>query len=309
MKRALIFALGSSVIWGCLPLFWRALEPLPPLYILSSRILWATVFSGILILAVGRGSHLAAMLRDRKLMLRSAGAGWMIAFNWFLGIAAVNSGRTLDSTMGSFLNSLSCCLFAYLFFHEIPGRLQAAGISVAVAGVVWMTACYGRMPWIALSIAGTFGVYSTLKKNASLDALCALFLEGLAVVPLCLPYVIASELRAQAQWRFYRRGASGLYRQSGLSQDSPLSYTPAACAPCPWALPVFCSTSHPFFPCLLHLWCSGSSFPRHILQDMDSSGLRWFYSSPEALPERAARFRGNKVPPPLPRVLSPLLPN
>lgn len=222
MKRALIFALGSSVIWGCLPLFWRALEPLPPLYILSSRILWATVFSGILILAVGRGSHLAAMLRDRKLMLRSAGAGWMIAFNWFLGIAAVNSGRTLDSTMGSFLNSLSCCLFAYLFFHEIPGRLQAAGISVAVAGVVWMTACYGRMPWIALSIAGTFGVYSTLKKNASLDALCALFLEGLAVVPLCLPYVIASELRGAGAMALLPPGRIWLVPAIGIVTGLPL---------------------------------------------------------------------------------------
>lgn len=222
MKRALIFALGSSVIWGCLPLFWRALEPLPPLYILSSRILWATVFSGILILAVGRGSCLAAMLRDRKIMLRSAGAGWMIAFNWFLGIAAVNSGRTLDSTMGSFLNSLSCCLFAYFFFHEIPGRLQAAGISVAVAGVVWMTACYGRMPWIALSIAGTFGVYSTLKKNTSLDALCALFLEGLAVVPLCLPYVIASELRGAGAMALLPPGRIWLVPAIGIVTGLPL---------------------------------------------------------------------------------------
>lgn len=196
MKRALVFALGSSVVWGCLPLFWRALEPLPSLYILSSRILWATVFSGIIILATGRGTHLAALLRDRRIMLRSVGAGWMIAFNWFLGIVAVNSNHTLDSTMGSFLNSLSCCLFAFFFFHEVPGRLQAAGIAVAAAGVVWMTACYGRMPWIALCIAGTFGVYSTLKKNSSVDALSALFLEGLVVLPLCLPYIVVCEVRS-----------------------------------------------------------------------------------------------------------------
>ena len=195
MKRALACALGSSVVWGCLPLFWRALEPLPSLYILSSRILWATVFSGLVILATGRGPSVAAMLRNRKLMLRSAGAGGMIAFNWFLGIAAVNSGRTLDSTMGSFLNSLSCCLFAYFIFREVPGRLQAAGIAVAVVGVVWMTVYYGRMPWIALCIAGTFGVYSTLKKNSPVDALSSLFLEGLVVLPLCLPYVVLSEMR------------------------------------------------------------------------------------------------------------------
>jgi chloramphenicol-sensitive protein RarD len=195
VKKALAYALGSTIVWGCLPLFWRALSELPPLYILSSRILWATLFSGVLILATGRWPQVRALLRDKHSLFKSAAAGWMIAANWLLGIIAVNSGRTLDSTMGSFLNSLTCCLAAYLFFHEHPNRVQAVGIAVAGTGVLWMTVYYGQVPWIALFLAGTFGIYSTCKKALGLDALVALFIEGAAVLPLCLPFVLISEIR------------------------------------------------------------------------------------------------------------------
>lgn len=222
MKRGLAFALGSTVVWGCLPLFWRALEPLPSLYILSSRILWATVFSGIVILLSGRGKRIAAVVRDKRLLLRCAGAGWMIAFNWFLGIAAVNSGHTLDSTMGSFLNALSCCLFAWVIFHEVPARLQAAGIAVAAAGVLWMTAFYGSIPWIALCIAGTFGLYSTLKKNAAVDPLSGLFLEGLMVLPLCLPYIVAAEARGSGALALLEPSRIWLVPAIGIVTGLPL---------------------------------------------------------------------------------------
>ncbi|MFR4988909.1 EamA family transporter RarD [Anaerotruncus colihominis] len=195
MKKALACAFGSTVVWGCLPLFWRALAGLPPLYILSSRILWATLFSGVLIAITGRWPQVRALLRNQRCLFKSAAAGWMIAANWLLGIIAVNSGRTLDSTMGSFLNSLTCCLAACLFFHEHPNRVQAAGIFVAGAGVLWMTVYYGQIPWIALFLAGTFGIYSTCKKALGLDALVALFVEGAAVLPFCLPFVLVSEIQ------------------------------------------------------------------------------------------------------------------
>lgn len=195
MKKALAYALGSSVIWGCLPLFWRALDALPPLYILSSRILWATVFSGALILATGRAAQLKALLLNRRALLKSAAAGWIIAGNWLLGIIAVNSSHTLDATMGSFLNSLTCCLAAALFFRERPNRTQLTGIVIALAGVLWMVAYHRQFPWIALFLAGTFGLYSTLKKTLDTDALTALFVEGVAMLPLCLPFVLYSEAR------------------------------------------------------------------------------------------------------------------
>lgn len=222
MKKALVYALGSTVAWGCLPLFWRALDALPPLYILSSRILWATVFSGLLIVATGRVPRLKELLRDRHALLKSAAAGWMIAANWLLGIIAVNSGRTLDSTMGSFLNSLTCCLAAALFFRERPNRMQAIGIGVACAGVLWMAFYYGKFPWIALFLAGTFGIYSTFKKTLGTDALVALFVEGAAVLPLCLPFVLVCEARGTGALALLPAGRLWLVPVIGVVTGLPL---------------------------------------------------------------------------------------
>lgn len=190
MNKGILYTLASSVVWGTLPLFWRALDDTAPLYILSSRIVWSFVFTGLLVLLLGKRGDYRAALQNKRLLLRTCLAGLMISFNWLIYITAVNSGHALDATMGQFMNTLACSLAAFLVFHERPNKGQAAAIALASCGVLIMVVQYGKVPWVALLISGTFGLYSTFKKSLALDAIVALNIESLAALPAALPAVL-----------------------------------------------------------------------------------------------------------------------
>lgn len=178
-RRGIWVAVGAYVVWGVMPLYWNLLKVVPSFQIMLHRIVWsALLVAGWLTLKYGRG-----WLRET---LRLPRASWMlalssvlIALNWGLYIWAVNAGHVVETSLGYFINPLLNVLLGVLVLHERLTRLQWISVTIAAAGVVWLTLNHGRFPWIALVLAGSFGLYGLVRKLVDAPPVRGLGVENL----------------------------------------------------------------------------------------------------------------------------------
>lgn len=192
MNRGVLNAIGAYVIWGFLPIYWKALQQVPALQILNHRVVWSLVFLAILISARKNWSPLRQAIRQPKIVLVYGLAACLLAVNWLTYIWGVNAGFIVETSLGYFINPLVNVLLGVLFLREKIRPLQWVPIGMATAGVLYLTFSYGSLPWIALVLAFTFALYGLLKKTAPLGSLHSLTLEtGILFVPslLYLVYV------------------------------------------------------------------------------------------------------------------------
>lgn len=186
-----LFGLGAYAMWGLFPLYWKQLAAAEPLQILAHRIVWSFILTMILSLALGKGTELLRLLRERRRLLAMVAAGFLITANWGIYIWAVNSSRILESSMGYYLNPLVSVLLGSLVFKEKIDRGMVVACVVAAAGIAILVVSYGRLPWVALSLAFTFAAYGAIKKLVGLSALAGLAAETTVVFPLALAFLIA----------------------------------------------------------------------------------------------------------------------
>lgn len=187
MNRGVLNAIGAYVIWGFLPIYWKALQQVPALQILNHRVVWSLVFLAILISARRNWAPLRQAIRQPKIVLVYALAACLLAVNWLTYIWGVNAGFIVETSLGYFINPLVNVLLGVLFLREKIRPLQWVPIGMAAAGVLYLTFSYGSLPWIALVLAFTFALYGLLKKTAPLGSLHSLTLEtGILFVPSLL---------------------------------------------------------------------------------------------------------------------------
>ncbi len=178
-RRGLWVAAGSFVIWGLMPLYWHLLKTVPSLQIVMHRIVWsALLVVGWLCWKQGLHWLRQAMARPRVAwMLALSGA--LIAFNWGLYIWAVNAGHVVETSLGYFINPLLNVVLGVLLLRERLSIAQWISVAVAALGVLWLTFNYGSFPWIALSLAASFGFYGFIRKLAVVDSIPGLAIESL----------------------------------------------------------------------------------------------------------------------------------
>ena len=187
MNRGTWFAVGAYTLWGLLPVYWKWLQHVPAPQVLCHRILWSFITLFIIILATRGWSAFREAVTDRRVLIAYAAAAFLISINWLTYIWAVNAGFIVETSLGYFINPLFSVLLGVVFFRERPRSWQWAAIALAAAGVCYLTRVHGTLPWIALTLAGTFGVYGLVKKTAPLGSLPGLTLEtGLLLVPALL---------------------------------------------------------------------------------------------------------------------------
>ncbi len=186
---------GSSafILWGLLPLYWKLLEAVPAIEILAHRIFWSFVVVTLVVLLTGGWKALFASLANRKKLLLIFSCGFIISLNWFTYIYAVNSGFVIEASMGYYINPLVVVLLGVTVFRERLGRWQLTALLLATAGVLLIALQYGRIPWIALLLAGTFASYGLIKKIIRLDPVSGLVLETFIVMPIALLYIVSLE--------------------------------------------------------------------------------------------------------------------
>lgn len=191
-KQGIFFGLAAYVLWGILPVYWKALELVSPFEILSSRFMWSCVFVFLLIIFQKKwplfAKEVKLVFSNVKTGAAMAAAGITISFNWGTFIWAVNNGHIVETSMGYYINPLVSILFAVVFLRERLDKMQLAAITCAFIGVASMVYSFGKIPWVSLTLAFTFALYGLLKKILPVSALTSIMLETLLITPLALVY-------------------------------------------------------------------------------------------------------------------------
>lgn len=191
-KQGIFFGLAAYVLWGILPVYWKALELVSPFEILSSRFMWSCVFVFLLIIFQKKwllfAKEVKLVFSNVKTGAAMVAAGITISFNWGTFIWAVNNGHIVETSMGYYINPLVSILFAVVFLRERLDKMQLAAITCAFIGVASMVYSFGKIPWVSLTLAFTFALYGLLKKILPVSALTSIMLETLLITPLALVY-------------------------------------------------------------------------------------------------------------------------
>lgn len=191
-KQGIFFGLTAYVLWGILPVYWKALELVSPFEILSSRFMWSCVFVFLLIIFQKKwplfAKEVKLVFSNVKTGAAMVAAGITISFNWGTFIWAVNNGHIVETSMGYYINPLVSILFAVVFLRERLDKMQLAAITCAFIGVASMVYSFGKIPWVSLMLAFTFALYGLLKKILPVSALTSIMLETLLITPLALVY-------------------------------------------------------------------------------------------------------------------------
>lgn len=183
MPPGILYAASAYVLWGLFPLYFSHLAAVAAPEVLVHRIVWSLVFVLGLLAWRRHWGWLAPALRQPKVLGAFVVSALLLSCNWLTYIWAVNNGHVIDASLGYFITPLVNVLLGYTVLHERPRRLQWAALTLATAGVVWLTAQTGQLPWIALVLAASFGAYGLLRKIAPLGALEGLTLETLLLAP------------------------------------------------------------------------------------------------------------------------------
>jgi chloramphenicol-sensitive protein RarD len=184
MRKGAWYAVAAYTTWGFFPIYWKWLEAVPALQVVSHRIVWSCVVLIGLVLASRDWTGFRAAIQSPRTNAIYALAAVAVAINWFVYIWAVSAGFIVQTALGYFINPLVSVLMGVVILRETLRPRQWVAIALAAAGVLYLTAYYGTPPWIALALAGSFGTYGLLKKTAPLGPLRGLALEtGILFVP------------------------------------------------------------------------------------------------------------------------------
>ena len=190
-RAGLGYGLAAYILWGLFPLYFQFFGRSGALEVGAHRALWSLGFCLLLIALLRQWGLLRAALADRRTVAALALAGGLIVFNGTTYVFAVMTERTLETALGSFINPLAVAGLGILVLGERLRRLQWVAMAFGVASVAVMVVGYGQVPWIALTLAGSFGLYSLVKKLAgrSVGALPGLAIETAAVAPVAAAYL------------------------------------------------------------------------------------------------------------------------
>ncbi|QKW51738.1 EamA family transporter RarD [Streptomyces buecherae] len=183
-RTGLAYGFAAYGMWGLFPLYWPLLEPTGAVEILAHRMVWSLAAVIIILLALRRWSWIRPLLRQPKRLGLIALAATVISVNWGIYIWGVNSGHVVEAALGYFINPLVSIAFGVLLLHERLRPAQWTAVGVGVVAVAVLTVGYGKLPWIALTLAFSFGTYGLVKKHIGLDGLESLAAEtGMQFLP------------------------------------------------------------------------------------------------------------------------------
>lgn len=183
------FAVAAYLSWGVLPLYWKLLSRVPAQQILAHRIIWSWVILSFLLFFQRRWKEFRGVFSIRRNRITFIGTSIILAINWFIYIWAVNSGHVVDTSLGYFINPLVSVGLGVALLKERLNFWQLVSVILAASGVAYMTLHYGKFPWIALSLALTFGFYGLLRKTARVESLAGLAAEMVILLPAALIFL------------------------------------------------------------------------------------------------------------------------
>jgi chloramphenicol-sensitive protein RarD len=185
-RSGLLCGLAAYTAWGFIPLYFRAVSEVPPFIVLCHRIFWSVLFLVAVISARKQWAMVWPVFRNRRSMLLLSAGATFIAINWLVFIYSVVSHQVLQSSLGYFINPLFSIFLGMIFLRERLRRWQWAAVITAGIGVLNLALRSDRFPWIALSLAGSFGLYGLVRKKVDIDSLHGLLVETTVLLPVAL---------------------------------------------------------------------------------------------------------------------------
>ena len=187
-KNGALFAIAAYGFWGLIPIYFKSVDAASAAEILVQRVIWTVVLLGLALLALRKFSEFIAVLKDWALLKKLVVSSLLVSANWLIFIWAVNNDRVLETSLGYYINPLVSVFLAMLVLKEKLNRLQWIAISIAGLGVLNQLISYGQPPWIAISLALSFGGYGLVRKQISVNPFVGLMVETVILLPFALGY-------------------------------------------------------------------------------------------------------------------------
>lgn len=220
------FGIGAYGLWGLLPVYFFVLQPAGAVEIVANRVVWSLIFCALLITVTRSWRALTGAFRDRSVFATLAIAGFLIAVNWLTYTYGVTTGQAVEASLGYFINPLVSVLLGVFVLKEKLRPLQWAAVGIGFIAVGVLTVSYGKLPWIALTLAVSFGLYGFVKKRVGpkVDAVTSLSVETMVLTPLAAATMVWLGVSGTATLTSHGPGHFWLLLASGVITAVPLLF-------------------------------------------------------------------------------------
>ena len=188
MRTGLFYAIITYLMWGMLPLYFNLMADASPVEIVASRVVFSLIFCAALLPMLKLTGGFVEVLRNRRATLVLFAASLLIGVNWFIYVLATTTGRTIDASLGYFINPLVSVSLGVIFLKERLRVAQWVAVGLSAVAVLIMSVVYGQVPFIGLGLAFSFGIYGLLKSRVggTVAPVVSLSLETLLLIPVAL---------------------------------------------------------------------------------------------------------------------------
>jgi chloramphenicol-sensitive protein RarD len=222
MNKGILYGIGAYLTWGIFPIYWKWLHTVPAIQLISHRIIWSFVLLASIVFVTHQWKAFRSAALSPRVVLIYLASAILLSINWLTYVWAVNAGFVVETSLGYFINPLLSVLLGVLFLREKLRPWQLVLIGLAAVGVVYVAFSYGQFPWIALTLAISFGIYGLVKKTAPLGSLYGLTLEtGLLFLP-AVGFLIYMEGTGQGAFLHSGSAADLLMVGAGVVTTIPL---------------------------------------------------------------------------------------
>jgi chloramphenicol-sensitive protein RarD len=221
-RTGVAYATAAFLWWGASPIYWKAVGAVAADEMVAHRAMWSTVLLAAMLVARRRGAEVRALLADRRVLATLVLTTLLIAVNWLTYIWAMGHERVLEASLGYYINPLVNVLLGMVFLGERLRPAQRVAVGLAVVGVVVLTSEVGAVPWVALVLAGTFGLYGLLRKTVRVGPEVGLAAETTLLLPLAGLWLWHLGAEGRAAFPTAGLAVQGLVILSGVITVLPL---------------------------------------------------------------------------------------
>lgn len=221
MKKGILYGVGAYTLWGFFPIYWKLLHHISAIQLIGHRIIWSCILLLVVIAVTKQWKDFRATLTAKVISVYTI-AAILIGINWFMYVWAVNANYIVETSLGYFINPLISVMLGILFFKERLRIAQWIPVVIAALGVGYLTYVYGRLPYISLALAFSFGLYGLVKKLSPLGSLYGLTIEtGILLIP-ALIYLIVMDINGTGAFLHTGSASDLLMIGAGVVTTIPL---------------------------------------------------------------------------------------
>jgi chloramphenicol-sensitive protein RarD len=211
----------AFILWGIFPVYWKALQDVSPTQIVAHRVVWSLLFVVLLLSIQRRWGEAKPVLSfgNARIFL---GTAFLLGVNWLIYVWAIDTEQIVEASLGYFINPLVNVVLGVVFLRERLFRWQKVSVALALVGVFYLTFRFGKVPWIAFSLALTFGFYGLFRKTGRAESMIGLFSETAVLTPLALIYLISLGMQGHGAFGSFGLKTDVLLAGAGAVTAVPL---------------------------------------------------------------------------------------